>query len=125
MRILPARSPTARELVARRSLALSLGSPLRKVSGTFPLLPAAGKGAQKRKTAKRQSETCTPSTATTMASSSAPAITASCSVPTRLLSQPAFHQSLPHQRDAVVQGPRSLRTCDLHHAALRIRPSAQ
>ena len=42
----------------------------------------------------------------------------------RLLSQPALDQSFPHQRDAVVQGPRSRRARHLHHAALRIRPGA-
>src|SRR5260370_31346924 len=52
MKILPARSPTAREVVEALRLALSVGSPLRKVSGTFPILPTAGKSAQKRKTAK-------------------------------------------------------------------------
>ncbi len=42
----------------------------------------------------------------------------------RLLSQPALDQSLPHQRDALVQGPRARRARHLHHAALRIRPGA-
>ncbi len=35
-----------------------------------------------------------------------------------LLSQPAFDQSFPHQRDAVVQGPEPRRPRHLHHAAL-------
>jgi hypothetical protein len=52
MKTLPARSPTAREVVEALRLALSVRSPLRKVSGTFPILPTAGKAAQKRKTAK-------------------------------------------------------------------------
>ena len=42
-----------------------------------------------------------------------------------LLSQPAFHQSFPYFRDAVVQGSRPRRPGHLHHAALRIRPGAQ
>ena len=41
-----------------------------------------------------------------------------------LLPQPAFDQSLPHQRDAVVQGPRPRRSRRIHHAALRVRPAA-
>ncbi len=41
-----------------------------------------------------------------------------------LLSQPAFDQSLPHQRDAVVQGPEPRRPRRIHHAALRVRPAA-
>ena len=42
----------------------------------------------------------------------------------RLLSQPPFDQSFPHQRDALVQGPRPRRQGHLHHAALRVRPGA-
>ncbi len=41
-----------------------------------------------------------------------------------LLPQPALDQSLPHQRDAVVQGPQPRRPRQLHHAALRVRPAA-
>ena len=41
-----------------------------------------------------------------------------------LLSQPAFDQSFPHQRDAVVQGPQPRRPRRIHHAALRVRPAA-
>ncbi len=42
---------------------------------------------------------------------------------TRLLSQPAFDQSFPHQRDALVQGFGPRRPRHLHHAALRVRPA--
>ena len=42
----------------------------------------------------------------------------------RLLSQSAFDQSFPYQRNAVVQGSEPGRTRHLHHAALRIRPGA-
>ena len=41
-----------------------------------------------------------------------------------LLPQPAFDQSLPHHRDAVVQRPRARRPRRLHHAALRAWPAA-
>src|SRR5215467_8477104 len=53
MRILPARSPTARELVARRSLALSLGSPLREVSVIFSNPACSRQRSQRRKTRER------------------------------------------------------------------------
>src|SRR6516225_5236840 len=43
MKTLPARSRTTPEVVEALLLALSVGSPLRRVSGTFPSLPAAGK----------------------------------------------------------------------------------
>src|SRR5215470_16156266 len=51
MKILPARSPTARAVVKALRLALSVRSPLRKVSSTFPIPPTAGK---QRRSARRQ-----------------------------------------------------------------------
>src|SRR5215471_2838770 len=56
MKPLPARSPTTREVVEALLLALSVGSPLRRVSGIYPSLPAAGKmsaQAQNGKTRER------------------------------------------------------------------------
>src|SRR5262252_5522671 len=56
MKTLPARLPTTREVVEALLLALSVGSPLRRVSGTFPSLPVAGKmsaQAQNGKTRER------------------------------------------------------------------------
>jgi hypothetical protein len=41
MKILPERSQTAREVVEALLFALGVGSPLRKVSGIFPILSAA------------------------------------------------------------------------------------
>src|SRR5215813_4008121 len=56
MKTLPARSPTTGEVVEALLLALSVGSPLRRVSGIYPSLPAAGKmsaQAQNGKTRER------------------------------------------------------------------------
>jgi hypothetical protein len=41
MKILLERSPTAREVVEGLLLALSVASPLHKLSGIFPILPTA------------------------------------------------------------------------------------
>jgi hypothetical protein len=40
MKILPERLPTAREVVEGLFLALTVASPLRKLSGIFTILPA-------------------------------------------------------------------------------------
>src|SRR5262249_9011576 len=153
MKILPARSLTTGEVVEALLLALSVGSPLRRVSGTFPSLPAAGKMSTQAQNGKTRAKRPRPRAhlrwhhhwrrpsrpRARRLSRQGWTRHSRCRAAarlrrrskhqggdrTRLLSQPAFHQSFPHQRGAVVQGPRSRRTCHLHHAALRIRPSAQ